>query len=31
VSYLIAETRRVLADDRVSEANVVYTYAGSGR
>ena len=28
VSYLIAETRRVLADDRVSEANVVYTYAG---
>jgi glycerol-3-phosphate dehydrogenase len=28
VSYLIAETRRVLADPRVDESNVAYTYAG---
>jgi glycerol-3-phosphate dehydrogenase len=28
VTYLVAETRRVLADPRVSEANIVYTYAG---
>ncbi|MBI3454601.1 MAG: glycerol-3-phosphate dehydrogenase/oxidase [Candidatus Rokubacteria bacterium] len=28
VAYLLAETRRVLADPRVSEANIVYTYAG---
>jgi glycerol-3-phosphate dehydrogenase len=28
VSYLLAETRRVLADPRVDESNVAYTYAG---
>jgi len=28
VTYLIGEARRVLVDPRVSEANVVYTYAG---
>jgi glycerol-3-phosphate dehydrogenase len=28
VRYLLAETRRVLADPRVDESNVVYTYAG---
>ena len=28
VRYLLAETRRILADPRVDEANVVYTYAG---
>lgn len=28
VAYLLAETRRVLDDARVSEANIVYTYAG---
>jgi len=28
VRYLLAETRRVLVDPRVAEANVVYTYAG---
>jgi glycerol-3-phosphate dehydrogenase len=28
VAYLLAETRRVLTDPRVTEANVVYTYAG---
>jgi glycerol-3-phosphate dehydrogenase len=28
VRYLLAETRRVLADPRVEESNVVYTYAG---
>ncbi len=28
VRYLMAETRRVLADARVDESNVVYTYAG---
>ena len=28
VDYLLAETRRVLADPRVSAANVAYTYAG---
>jgi glycerol-3-phosphate dehydrogenase len=28
VAYLIGETQRVLADPRVSEANVVYAYAG---
>ncbi len=28
VAYLLAETRRVLPDPRVSETNVVYTYAG---
>ena len=28
VTYLLDETRRVLADPRVTEANIVYTYAG---
>jgi glycerol-3-phosphate dehydrogenase len=28
VAYLLAETRRVLPDPRVTEANVAYTYAG---
>ena len=28
VTYLLGEARRVLVDPRVSEANVVYTYAG---
>ncbi len=28
VAYLLAETRRVLADPRVAENNIVYTYAG---
>jgi len=28
VAYLLSETRRVLADPRVTEANIVYTYAG---
>ncbi|HEV8676256.1 MAG TPA: glycerol-3-phosphate dehydrogenase/oxidase [Methylomirabilota bacterium] len=28
VAYLLAETRRVLPDPRVTEANIVYTYAG---
>jgi glycerol-3-phosphate dehydrogenase len=28
VGYLLDETRRVLADTRATEANVVYTYAG---
>jgi glycerol-3-phosphate dehydrogenase len=28
VRYLVAETRRILADPRVDESNVVYTYAG---
>jgi glycerol-3-phosphate dehydrogenase len=28
VQYLLAETRRVLADPRVTDANIVYTYAG---
>ncbi len=28
VAYLLAETRRVLADPRVTENNIVYTYAG---
>ena len=28
VRYLIGETRRVLADPRVDETNIVYTYAG---
>jgi glycerol-3-phosphate dehydrogenase len=28
VAYLLAETRRVLADPRVAEANIVYAYAG---
>ncbi len=28
VAYLLQETRRVLADPRVTEANIVYTYAG---
>lgn len=28
VAYLLGETRRVLTDPRVSEANIVYTYAG---
>ncbi len=28
VRYLLAETRRVLADPRVAESNIVYTYAG---
>ncbi len=28
VAYLLDETRRVLADPRATEANVVYTYAG---
>jgi glycerol-3-phosphate dehydrogenase len=28
VAYLLAEARRVLVDPRVTEANVVYTYAG---
>src|SRR5262249_35700315 len=28
VAYLLAETRRVLPDPRVTEANVVYAYAG---
>jgi glycerol-3-phosphate dehydrogenase len=28
VSYLLAETRRVLADSRVDESNIAYAYAG---
>ena len=28
VRYLLAETRRVLADSRIAEANIAYTYAG---